>query len=104
MEVRRLHPECISCMTKVHLEKCPQDMPEEIKVEYMQRVLNILAQAPAKYGAPVIVRSIQKLQEEMLGIKQEYAEIKRLSEACPFLMRDIIPSRTWDDMITPAPR
>ena len=52
-------------------------MPEEIKVEYMQRVLNILAQAPAKYGAPVIVRSIQKLQEEMLGIKQEYAEIKR---------------------------
>lgn len=29
----------------------------------------------------------------------KYAEIKRLSEACPFLMRDIIPSRTWDDMM-----
>ena len=77
MEVRRLHPECISCMTKVHLDKCPKDMPEEIKVEYMQRVLKIIAEAPAKYGAPVIVRTIQQLQEEMLGIKQEYAQIKQ---------------------------
>lgn len=77
MEIRRLHPECISCMTKVHLEKCPKDMAEEKKVEYMQKVLKILAEAPAKYGAPVIVRTIQKLQEEMLGIRQEYAEIKK---------------------------
>ena len=77
MEVRRLHPECISCMTKVHLEKCPKDMAEEKKVEYMQKVLKILAEAPAKYGAPVIVRTIQKLQEEMLGIKHEYEEIKK---------------------------
>ena len=77
MEIRRLHPECISCMTKVHLEKCPKEMPEEIKVEYMQKVLKILAEAPKRYGAPVIVRTIQRLQEEMLGIKQEYAEIKK---------------------------
>ena len=77
MEVRRLHPECISCMTKVHLDKCPKDIAEEIKVEYMQKVLKILAEAPTKYGAPVIVRMIQQLQEDMLGIKQEYAEIKK---------------------------
>ena len=77
MEMRRLHPECISCMTKVHLDQCPKDIPEEKKVEYMQKVLKIIAEAPAKYGAPVIVRTIQQLQEEMLGIKQEYAEIKR---------------------------
>lgn len=77
MEVRRLHPECVSCMTKVHLDKCPKDMPEEKKVEYMQKVLKILAEAPKRYGAPVIVRTIQQLQEEMLGIKQEYAQIKK---------------------------
>lgn len=77
MEARRLHPECISCMTKVHLGKCPKDIPEEKKVEYMQKVLKIIAEAPAKYGAPVIVRTIQQVQEEMLGIKQEYREIKR---------------------------
>ena len=77
MEIKRLHPECISCMTKVHLDKCPKAAAEEQKVEYMQRVLKILAEAPARFGAPIIVRSIQKIQEEMFGIKQDYAEIKR---------------------------
>ena len=77
MEFRRLHPECISCMTKVHLDKCPKDIPEEKKVEYMQKVLKIIAEAPKRYGAPVIVRTIQQLQEEILGIKQEYAQIKK---------------------------
>lgn len=77
MEIKRLHPECISCMTKVHLDKCPETAAEEQKVEYMQRVLKVLAEAPARFGAPVIVRSIQKIQEEMFGIKQDYAKIKR---------------------------
>ena len=77
MEVRRLHPECVSCMTKVHLGKCPKDFPEEKKVEYMQKVLKIIAEAPAKYGAPVIVRTINQLQDEMFGIKQEYGQIKQ---------------------------
>lgn len=76
MEIRRLHPECIRCMAKVHLEKCPKDVPEEIKVEYMQKVLKILSEAPKTYGAPVIVRTIQQMQEEMFGIKTEYAKIK----------------------------
>ncbi len=52
-------------------------MPEEIKVEYMQKIMKVFAEAPAKYGSPVIVRTIHKIQEEMLGIKQEYAEIKK---------------------------
>ena len=77
MEVKRLHPECISCMTKVHLEKCPKEMPEDKKREYMQRVLKVLAEAPDRYGAPVIVRTINEIQNEMFGIKQDYAEIKK---------------------------
>ena len=77
MEVRRLHPECISCMTKVHLDKCPKDVPEEKKVEYMQKVLKILAEAPKRFGAPVIVRTINQLQDEMFGMKEEYAQIKK---------------------------
>ena len=77
MEVKRLHPECISCMTKVHLEKCPKGMPEDKKREYMQRVLKVLAEAPEKFGAPVIVRTINEIQDEMFGMKQDYAEIKK---------------------------
>lgn len=77
MEVKRLHPECISCMTKVHLDKCPKEMPEEKKVEYMQRVLKVLAEAPERFGAPVIVRTINAIQDEMFGIMQKYDEIKK---------------------------
>lgn len=64
-------------MTKVHLDKCPKDVPEEKKVEYMQKVLKILAEAPKRFGAPVIVRTINQLQDEMFGMKEEYAKIKQ---------------------------
>ena len=74
--VTRLHPECINCMTKVHLEKCPKDISDEQKVEYMQRVLKVLAAAPKCYGAPVIVRTLQQIQDEMFGMKEDYAQIK----------------------------
>lgn len=77
MEVKRLHPECISCMTKVHLEKCPKKADNDKKVEYMQRVLKVLAEAPERFGAPVIVRTIQQIQDEMFGMKQNYSEIKK---------------------------
>lgn len=77
MAVNRLHHECISCMTKVHLEKCPKDLSDEKKVEYMQRVLKVLAEAPKTYGAPVIVRTINEIQDELFGMKQDYAEIKK---------------------------
>ena len=36
MSVKRLHHECISCMTKIHLEKCPKELSDDKKVEYMQ--------------------------------------------------------------------
>ena len=77
MEIKRLHSECISCMTKIHLDKYPEEMPEDKKVEYMQRVLKVLAEAPERFGAPVIVRTINEIQDEMFGIKQDYAEIKK---------------------------
>ena len=77
MDVKRLHPECISCMTKVHLEKCPKEADNDKKVEYMQRVLKVLAEAPERFGAPVIVRTIQQIQDEMFGMKQNYSEIKK---------------------------
>lgn len=77
MEVRRLHHECLICMTKVHLNKYPEGTTDEQKVEYMQRVLKVLAEAPEKYGAPVIVRTINQIQDEMFGMKQDYAQIKR---------------------------
>ena len=71
MEVKRLHHECLSCMTKVHLDKYPENATEDQKRKYMQRVLKVLAEAPDRYGAPVIVRAINQIQDEMFGMKQD---------------------------------
>ena len=76
MEVKRLHHECLSCMTKVHLDKYPENATEDQKRKYMQRVLKVLAEAPDRYGAPVIVRAVNQIQDEMFGMKQDYTKIK----------------------------
>lgn len=75
--MRRLRSECISCLLKTHLEKCPTDTPEIKKVEYMQRILKVLADAPEHVGSPVVVRSINEIQQEMFGINYIYTDVKR---------------------------
>ena len=93
MLVTRLHPECIRCMTKIHLDKCPENFSDEKKVDYMQRVLNLLAKAPKHYGAPVIVRSLQKIQEEMFGVTQDYSKIKIYYNEVMMEYQEMIMSR-----------
>lgn len=75
--VERLRPECISCVIKQQLEKCPEDAPEEIRRDYMQRVLKVLAEAPKTASAPVVVREINRIQMEMFGFTQDFREKKR---------------------------
>ncbi len=75
--MRRLRSECISCLLKTHLEKYPTDTPEIKKVEYMQRILKVLADAPEHVGSPVVVRSINEIQQEMFWINDIYTEVKR---------------------------
>lgn len=72
----RLHPACISCLTKSQLEKAPADTPDEIKTEYMQRVLKVIAEAPKEHAAPVVAREIGRIQKEMFGIGEDYTQIK----------------------------
>ena len=73
----RLRSECIRCMLKKYLEKYPADITENQKIEYMQRMLKVFADAPREIGAPVIVRTISQIQEEMFGIRDAYAGIKK---------------------------
>lgn len=75
--VERLRPECISCVIKQQLEKCPKDAPEDIRREYMQKVLKVLAEAPKTASAPVVVREINRIQKEMFGFSQDFGEKKR---------------------------
>lgn len=76
MEIIRLYPECVKCLLSKQLEKCPQDAPLEQKVEYIQKVLKLVAEAPKSTSAPVLVRQMYDLQKEMFGIFVDYTEVK----------------------------
>lgn len=76
MEIIRLYPECVKCLLSKQLERCPEDAPLDKKVEYIQKVLHLVAEAPKSTSAPVLVRKMYDLQKEMFGVYADYTEIK----------------------------
>lgn len=73
----RLNPECISCLVNGQLKLCPEDADTKQKVAYMQKVLQMIAEAPVSDSAPVIVRGIKRLQKDMFDIDRDFTEIKK---------------------------
>ena len=95
MEVIRLYPECIKCLLGKQMDKCPEDTPLEQKVEYMQKLLQIVANAPKSVSAPVLVRGMYDLQKEMFGIFTDYTEIKSYFNRLMLGLED----RLWQEII-----
>ena len=95
MEVIRLYPECIKCLLSKQMEKCPENASLDQKVEYMQKILQIVANAPKSVSAPVLVRDMYDLQKEMFGIFTDYTEIKSYFNRLMLGIED----RLWQDII-----
>jgi len=76
-KVRRLRPECLSCLAKKYLDKYPEDASVEIKTEYMRRALQILACAEEHEAAPVVVNRIAKVHDELFGATDEFRTAKK---------------------------
>lgn len=74
--MRRLMPACIKCLINAKLENVPEDISADEKAEYMQTVLRMIAEAPAEYAAPMLIRSIGKLQNRLFGFGEDYTDIK----------------------------
>ncbi|MBQ7943706.1 MAG: DUF89 family protein [Lachnospiraceae bacterium] len=72
----RLKAECISCLTKKYMDKYPADATEEQKVEFSQRVLKLISEAPLSLSAPVLVRSINDIRREMFDYQDEFVKEK----------------------------
>lgn len=96
MEIIRLYPECVKCLLSKQLERCPEDAPLDKKVEYMQKVLKIVAEAPKSTSAPVLVREMYNLQREMFGIYSDYTEIKSYFNKMMLKLEDSL----WNDIQT----
>ncbi|WP_216697002.1 damage-control phosphatase ARMT1 family protein [Anaerostipes faecalis] len=76
MEKVRLNSQCIRCLVKKQMENFDNNIAENQKVQYMQEVLKIIAQAGPSEGGPVISGRIFELQKRMFGEKVDYKPIK----------------------------
>ena len=72
----RLSPRCIACLLSKHMHAWPEGTPQQTQIEYMQRLLRLIADAPASWGAPVLVSRIKKLRGEMFGYREDFEAVK----------------------------
>ena len=73
----RLNPECIRCLIKGRIDHCPEGATKEEQIDYMQKILSLIANAPKHYSAPVVTRDVNHLVKEMFGVEDDYKETKR---------------------------
>lgn len=72
----RLDPQCIRCLLSKHLNAAPAGTPDTVRLDYMQRMLSLLANAPRDAGAPVLVHALDELKLEMFGIRKSFEDVK----------------------------
>lgn len=73
----RLNPECIRCIIKKRLEFQPKGMTKESQIEYMQKMLKIVSEAPTYVSSPVIGQQLEQLEKDMFGMENPYGELKK---------------------------
>lgn len=73
----RLNSACIQCMMDKHLCNYDQEIEESKKLEYMHRMVKVVADADMTESAPVITGRILKLQDEMFGKRIDYVSVKQ---------------------------
>lgn len=72
----RLDPQCVRCLIDKHLNAAPAGTPDNVRLDYMQRALSLLADAPRDAGAPVLVHALDALKLEMFGIRKSFEDVK----------------------------
>ncbi|MBQ7867345.1 MAG: DUF89 family protein [Clostridia bacterium] len=77
MKENRLQPECIRCLVERQLYAYPADAAPDKQLDYMQRLLGLIAGARRDVGVPVLSREIKRLKEELFGTAEDYTQIKR---------------------------
>ena len=73
----RLRSECIGCLLRHHINAAPEEAPEEMKREYLQKLLGILADASKDISTPLLIEEIVQMRKDYFPLNNEYAEIKK---------------------------
>ncbi len=76
-QVQHLSPDCIVCAFNKYIDKYPDNVSQAEKVDYMQKVMIMMAEADLSTAIPVIIRDIDQLRIDMFGFTDDYTEIKK---------------------------
>ena len=86
MSVTRLNSKCIECLLNKHLNNYPKTANDSEKLEYTQKLLNILANAEKEKSAPEILYLINNLQKDMFSVENN---INTLTVVCQYTLMEL---------------
>ena len=90
----KLHADCVACLTRGALGRAKHIPDGSEKTEYMRRICEILGATDAEYdSAPLMDAKIIQLGRELLGIEDDYTEIKRSFNALLLGVYDQLKAR-----------
>ena len=92
-DTEHLYPECILCAFNKYSGKYPEGISRAEKVEYMQKVMSMLASAERSVPIPVIVRDIDRLRLSMFGSADDFRETKKHFNAILLDQMDVFRER-----------
>ena len=76
MTEKRLNSRCIQCLLDKYIKNIDDGIDEDIKLEYMQKVLSVLGSADISSSGPLLTEQISKVQNDVLGHETDYSSIK----------------------------
>lgn len=76
MNIKRLNSECIKCLINKYIKNIPDNIDEDKKLKYMQKVLKLLANADYGMSAPELTEQITLTGRGILGYETDYSKIK----------------------------
>lgn len=88
--ITRWNSECVKCMTRKYLCAYPENAPEALRMEYLNKLFDLFARVTPEQGAPVVTDRILKLQESLFGKTMDYTEIKRTFNQLMLQLEDSI--------------
>lgn len=90
----KFHADCVACLMQGSLKKAASIQDEALKLEYMRRVCRIMDEAdPAYDSSPLVDARIVRLRRELLGIEEDYAQVKRQFNALVLNVYDRLKAR-----------
>ena len=76
-DIHRLISSCMQCILRSALSKMPEELPEEEKTEYLQRVFALLAKADPTLSPSEVSHGIRAIQRDYFVDHTDFPSIKR---------------------------